>query len=287
MEFGVAFHTAYFGTDPDAIAAYAQHAEACGFDSFHMSEHVAMYKGAKLGGVTFDPTFFADPLEVLAFVAARTERILLGTAILQLPLHQLPLHHPVMLAKRLATIDVLSIGRMRLLTVGLGSLPGESEALSVDHATRGRRADEAIDVLRLLWAGDENGVSFEGEFFSFTDVCIYPKPHNAATLPIHIGGATRASARRAGLRGDGYFPGGTIGRDERLRQIELMRSIAKDAGRDVVFDVTRWGSKDLTAAEAEAHAADQVTRLVIRPASLDPQGQRADVRAFAELGGLI
>src|SRR5260370_6754276 len=283
MKLGGAFHPAYFGTDPDAIAAYAQPAEACGFASFHMSEHVAMYKGGKLGGVPFDPTVsFADPLEVLAFVAARTERILLGTAILQLPLH-----HPVMLAKRLATIDVLSIGCMRLLTLGLGSLPGESEALSVDHATRGRPADEAIDVLRLLWAGDENGVSFEGEFFSFTDVCISPNPHNSATLPIHIGGSTRASARRAGLRGDGYFPGGTIGRDERLRQIELMRSIAKDAGRDVVFDVTRWGSKDLTAAEVEAHAADQVTRLVIGPASLDPQVQRADLTAFAERVGLI
>jgi len=283
MKFGVAFHTAYFGADPDAIAAYAQHAEACGFESFYMSEHVAMYKGAQLGGVTFDPTVaFADPLEVLAFVAARTGRILLGTAILQLPLH-----HPVMLAKRLATIDVLSKGRMRLLTVGLGSLAGESAALGVDHATRGRRADEAIDVLRLLWAGDENGVSFEGEFFSFSDVCIYPKPHNASTLPIHIGGSTRASARRAGLRGDGYFPGGTIGRDERLRQIHLMRSIAKEAGRDVVFDITRWGSKDLTAAEVEAHAADQVTRLVVGPASLDPQVQRHDLTAFAERVALI
>jgi probable F420-dependent oxidoreductase len=283
MKFGVAFNTAYFGVDPDAIAAYAQHAEACGFESFYMSEHVALYKGAQLGGAAIDPTLaIADPLEVLAFVAARTERILLGTAILQLPLH-----HPVMLAKRLATIDVLSKGRMRLLSIGLGSLPGESAALGVDHATRGRRADEAIDVLRLLWAGGENGVSFEGEFFSFNDVCIYPKPHNAGTLPIHIGGSSRASARRAGLRGDGYFSGGAIGRDERLRQIDLMRTTAKDNGRDVVFEVTRWGSKDLTAAEVEAHAADQVTRLVVGPASLDPEVQRDDLTAFAGRVGLI
>src|SRR5260370_3473876 len=125
MKFGVAFHTAYFGTDPDAIAAYAQHAEAYGFDSFYMSEHVGMHKGAKLGGVTFDPTVsFADPLEVLAFVAARTERIHLRTAILHLPLH-----HPVMLANRLATIGVLPKGRTRLLPAGLGSLPGESRRL--------------------------------------------------------------------------------------------------------------------------------------------------------------
>jgi alkanesulfonate monooxygenase SsuD/methylene tetrahydromethanopterin reductase-like flavin-dependent oxidoreductase (luciferase family) len=118
-------------------------------------------------------------------------------------------------------------------------------------------------------------------------VCIYPKPHDASTLPIHIGGSTSASARRAGLRGDGYFPGGTIGRDERLRQIDLMRAVAKEAGRDVVFDVTRWGSKDLTAAAVEAHTADQVTRLVVGPASRDPQVQRDDLTAFAERVALI
>ena len=66
-----------------------------------------------------------------------------------------------------------------------------------------------------------------------------------------------------------------------------MRTIAYDAGRDVVFDVTRWGSKDLTAAEVEAHAADQVTRLVVGPASPDPQVQRRDLTVFAERIGLI
>ena len=113
----------------------------------------------------------ADPLECLAFVAAATERILLGTGVLLLPYHQ-----PVVLAKRLATLDVLSKGRMRLFTVGVGALPGEAMAGGVDFATRGRRADEAIDVLRLLWDGDENGVSFDGEFFSFTSLCSFPKP---------------------------------------------------------------------------------------------------------------
>jgi len=80
---------------------------------------------------------------MLSFVAAATRQILLGTGVLLLPYHQ-----PVVLAKRLATIDVLSKGRMRLLTVGVGALPGEAEAAGVDFASRGRRADEAIDVLR-------------------------------------------------------------------------------------------------------------------------------------------
>ena len=208
-----------FGPDPDQMIAVARHAEDCGFESFYVSEHIALYPGASMGSAQIPPSFpIADPLECLSFVAAGTERILLGTAVLLVPYH-----HPVLLAKRLATVDVLSKGRMRLLTVGVGALPGEAAAAGVDFATRGRRADEAIDVLRLLWAGDENGVSFDGEFFSFTSLCSFPKHHgfpepHGGTLPVHIGGSSRAAARRAGLRGDGYFPGGRLTAVERASQ---------------------------------------------------------------------
>src|SRR5213083_1747883 len=190
MKFGLSYNTGIYGTDPDQMVAVARHAEQCGFESFYFPEHIALYPGATVGPVTIPAsTPVADPLECLAFVAAATERILLGTGVLQLPYH-----HPVTLAKRLATLDVLSKGRMRLLTVGLGALPGEAAAVGVDFATRGRRADEAIDVMRLLWAGDERGVSFDGEFFSFSNLCSFPKPHNVQILPIHIGGSTRAAA---------------------------------------------------------------------------------------------
>src|ERR1700727_1906254 len=162
---------AYGGVDPDGMIAVARHAEACGFESFYVPEHVALYPGASVGAVTFPPDLtIADPLDCLSFVAAATERILLGTGVLLLPYH-----HPVVLAKRLATIDVLSRGRMRLFTAGLGVLPGEAQAMGVDLATRGRRADEAIDVLRLLWAGDAGGVSFDGGLFSFRDLASFPK----------------------------------------------------------------------------------------------------------------
>ena len=148
MKFGLAYNTAYYGADPDLMAAAARHAEECGFESFYMSEHIVVYPGATAGPVAFPPDLaVADPLECLAYVAAATTAVLLlGTAVLLLPYH-----HPVVLAKQLATIDVLSRGRMSLLTVGLGVLPGEATAVGVDFTTRGRRADEAIDVLRLLW----------------------------------------------------------------------------------------------------------------------------------------
>src|SRR5580658_975271 len=174
------YNTGAYRLDPDALIALARHAEACGFESFYLPEHVALYPGASVGAMTFPADLpIADPLECLSFVAAATERILLGTGVLLLPYHE-----PVVLAKRLATIDVLSKGRMRLLTIGVGSLPGEAAAVGVDYTTRGRRADEAIDALRLLWSGDETGVSFDGEFYSFANLCSFPKP--LGTLPIHI-----------------------------------------------------------------------------------------------------
>ena len=140
VKFGIVYNTGHHGVDPDKMTAVARQAEDRGSESFYVPEHVALYPGAKAGPLEFPASFpIADPLECLSFVAAGTERILLGTAVLLLPYH-----HPVVLAKRLATIDALSKGRMRLLTVGLGALPGEAEATGVDFATRGRRADEAI-----------------------------------------------------------------------------------------------------------------------------------------------
>jgi len=276
MKFGLFYNTGALGTDPGLLLAAARQAEDCGFESFYLPEHIALYPDATVSGFTIPATTpVADPLPCLSFVAAATSRILLGTGVLLLPYH-----HPVALAKRLATLDVLSRGRMRLLTVGVGALPGEAAAGGVDFATRGRRADEAIDVLRLLWDGGEDGVSYDGEFYSFTSLCSYPKP--LGRLPIHVGGSSRAAARRAGLRGDGYFPGGRLTRDERDAQLDLMRETARAAGRDPgPLECTRWGSIDMTADDVAAHAAQGTNRLVVGPAATDEAGLRDEISAFA------
>ncbi|HEV2370671.1 MAG TPA: TIGR03619 family F420-dependent LLM class oxidoreductase [Streptosporangiaceae bacterium] len=263
MKFGLYYNTALYGTDPDLMVAVARHAQECGFESFYMSEHIVVYPGATIPGyVSLPPDLaVADPLDCLAYVAAATSTLLLGTAVLLLPYH-----HPVVLAKRLATIDLLSRGRMSLLTVGLGVLPGEAAAVGVDFTTRGRRADEAIDVLRLLWGGDAAGVSFQGEFFSLSEVCSFPKPHGGRTLPIHVGGSSVPAARRAGRRGDGYFPGGRLTLEQRIEQIAIMRAEAVTAGRDpAALEYTRWGQVDMTADEVQALASQGVTRLLVGP----------------------
>ncbi|GAB3453401.1 LLM class F420-dependent oxidoreductase [Actinophytocola sediminis] len=278
MKFAISYSTSYFGVDPDRIVAYARHAEKCGFEALYLPEHIVVYPGARVGAHEIPPGLpYADPLDCLSFVAAATQRILLGTGVLLLPYH-----HPVILAKRLATIDVLSGGRMRLLTVGLGTLPEEARAVGVDFATRGRRADEAIDVLRLLWAGGEDGVSFDGEFFSFDNVCSFPKPVGVTQLPIHVGGSSLAAARRAGRRGDGYFPGGGRTPDELARQLDLARSTAHEAGRRAdALEYTRWGSIDMSTDDVAALAARGVTRIVVSATAVEPARQRDQLSAFA------
>jgi probable F420-dependent oxidoreductase len=284
VKFAISYHTAYHGLDPDKIMTYAQQAEALGFEALYLPEHVVLYPGAMVGAAEIPPSLpFGDPLDCLTFVAAATERILLGTGALQLPYH-----HPVALAKRLATIDVLSKGRMRLLTVGLGALPGEARAMGVDFNTRGRRADEAIDVMRLLWGGGEEGVSFAGEFFALDGVCSFPKPYGVTQLPIHIAGSSRAAARRAGLRGDGYFLGGGLTPNERTLQMDLARSTATEAGRSPeTLEYTRWASIDMSTKSVEALASQGVTRIVVSTSSTEMEEQREEMSSFADRFGLL
>jgi probable F420-dependent oxidoreductase len=284
LKFGLAYNTAYYGTDPDLMAATARHAEKCGFESLLASEHIVMYPGAMLPGyVPLPPDLaVADPLECLAYVAASTSTLLLGTAVLLLPYH-----HPVVLAKQLATIDVLSRGRMSLLTVGVGTLPGEAAAAGVDFTTRGRRADEAIDVLRLLWSGDAAGVSFSGEFFTLDAACSFPKPHEGRILPVHVGGSSLAAARRAGRRGDGYFGGGRLTSEQRAEQVSVMRAEAAAAGRDpAALEYTRWGQIDMTADDVKARAGEGVNRLIVSPGSTELAGMQAEMSSFAQRLGL-
>ncbi|MGV9798579.1 LLM class F420-dependent oxidoreductase [Mycobacterium sp. NPDC003449] len=221
--------------DPDWMSRFAGHVEACGFESIvvveHtilMSEYTSVYPYDASGRVELTADCpVPDPLDLLAFLSGQTTRLGLATGVLVLPNH-----HPVVLAKRTATLDVLSRGRLRL-AVGTGWLREEIEACGTDFGSRGRRADEQIAVLRTLWAAPSDdadpGAGFHGEFFDFDHGMCYPKP--AAPIPIHIGGHSRAAARRAGRIGDGFQPLGVSG-PELTGLLELMRSEARAAGRD-------------------------------------------------------
>jgi probable F420-dependent oxidoreductase len=140
----------------------------------------------------------------------------------------LPEHHPVELAKRLATIDTLSHGRL-LLGIGVGWMREEAEAVGTRFEDRGARTDEYIAVLRELWR--EPVASFHGRTVAFDRVKCLPKPVQPDGVPILVGGHSPAAARRAGRVGDGFFPLG-VGVEELPALLELMAGAARDAGRD-------------------------------------------------------
>lgn len=219
--------------NPSWMAAFAGIVEACGFDEIVAVEHTVL-------AATYDSVYpydasgrvelpadcpVPDPLDLLAFLAGHTTTLALATGVLVLPNH-----HPVVLAKRVATVDALSGGRLRLC-VGVGWLREELEACGVPFARRGRRADEQIEVMRLLWADKPEGATHSGDFFEFRNVTCYPRPAQGDRLPVHIGGHSVAAARRAGRLGDGFQPLGVTG--PRLTElINIMREEASRAGRD-------------------------------------------------------
>ena len=222
------------------MAAFARHADEVGFESLLAVEHVAVpvgyesrYPYSDTGRMPLpEACELPDPLDLLAWLAARTQRLRLGTGILVLPEH-----HPLQLAKRCATIDRLSGGRL-FLGVGVGWMREEVAALGIDPDERGTRTDEGIEALRVIWREDEP--SFAGRHFAFGPVRSQPKPVQD-TIPILVGGHSPAAARRAGRLGDGFFPLGLSGErlDQRWAQVQ---AAAVDAGRDpasVTLDARR------------------------------------------------
>jgi probable F420-dependent oxidoreductase len=175
--------------DPAWMTTFARHVEACGFESIVAVEHTVLmtryssvYPYDQSGRVEIPADCpVPDPLDLLAFLAASTTTLRLATGVLVLPNH-----HPVVLAKRVATLDALSAGRVRL-AVGMGWLREEIEACGAPFESRGRRADEQIEVLRLLWEDRPDGADHHGEFFQFAHAACHPKP--VGRIPIHVGGA--------------------------------------------------------------------------------------------------
>ena len=266
---------------PEWVGAFAHAAEEGGCDSVWAVEHMVVpasydsqYPYASSGRMPLsaaDP--IPDPLDWLAFVAATTQTLLLGTCIIILPEH-----NPVQLAKRLATIDVLSGGRM-LVGVGVGWLREESEAVGVPFAERGARTDEFIDVLRVLW--QDEVASFSGRFVSFSDVTSCPKPVRSSGVPIVIGGHSPAAARRAGRRGDGFYPLG-VSPDLLEELLVTMRDAAVAAGRDPdAIEITTAAPRDLDRAKRLAELG--VSRFMLSaPADGDLDGVRRVIGEFAD-----
>jgi len=231
----------------DDLVAIAQAADETGFDFLTCSEHVAIPRAdaARRGAV------YWDPLSTLSFLAARTRRIRLATAVLVLPYH-----HPLELAKRYGTLDRLSGGRL-VLGVGIGSLREEFDLIGAPWEKRGARADDAIRALRASMGRAEP--AYEGPFYAFSEMTVLPHAEHSY-VPIWVGGRTEASLHRAVSLGDGWMPFGL--RTSEIRA--LLDATPTPDGFEVVLST--------------GHAVDPIG---------DPAGTRTRLAGLADAGATV
>jgi probable F420-dependent oxidoreductase len=273
MKFGMHLPQAGPAASAPAVHAVAKQAEDLGFDDVWVSDHVAVPKDA-----VYPPSaYILDPLIALTWGAAATERVRLGTTVLVLPLRP-----PVLLAKMLGTLDVMSGGRVIVGAAG-GWLKEEFDALGVPFDERGARTDETIDVMRACWT--EDPIDLEAPATGAKLVSIRAKPQPERSLPIWIGGHSEPAFRRAVERGDGWHGAfqpadKTAEFAKRLRkdrpepEFTLSMRARWDALRDPADDIARGVDEYMEAG---------IQHIVVEPSQRDQDSWLRCSEAFAKI----
>ncbi len=250
---------------PDVVLKIALKAEALRYASVFVTDHVVLPVSAARSVYPYAPTGqfpggaqqdYLEPMAMLAWLARATTRIRLGTSVLVIPYR-----HPLVAGKMLATIDVLSGGRV-ILGAGTGWLHEEFDALGTPpFAERGAVTDEYLRVMRLCWTTDP--VTFSGRYCRIDGVHALPKPRQRGGIPIWIGGHTRAALRRAATLGDGWHPIGlrppaTLLPDEYAASVKQLHAFAAEAGRDpAAIALTFRAPMEVRSARAKAPGGDR------------------------------
>lgn len=220
MRIGFAVPVSGSWATPAAQTRIAQRAEELGYHSLWTLQRLLNPAGST------DRTYrnVPDPLVTLGFLAARTSRVRLGVAVLNMPFFSPPL-----LAKQAATLDHLSGGRLDL-GLGLGWMREEFTAVGMPYERRGARAEEFLAVLRALWTSEVS--EFHGEFYDLPPVRFEPKPLQSPEPPILLGGTSEPALRRAGRLADGWVSASRADLRRIGESIEIVREAAAGAGRD-------------------------------------------------------
>ena len=231
MEIGI--HLPHIGplASREGITAFAQLAEEHGFDSLWVSDHVIVprklesrYPYSPDGNFPVPPDVpFLEPIATLQFVAGVTQRVKLGTTILVIPMR-----NPIVTAKQLASLDVLSGGRL-ILGAGAGWMEQEFEMLGAPFERRGARTDEYIELFKALWT--EENPSFRGKFWQIEEVGFSPKPLQRPHPPIWTGGHGARALRRAGRLADAWHAA-YLDPDALREPYREVQRHADEAGRD-------------------------------------------------------
>jgi probable F420-dependent oxidoreductase len=266
MKLSVEFPSVAYREGPAGLLRLARAIEQIGYDHIDIFDHVVM--GYPVDGRPpgpYHPTMpIVEALMGLAYMAAATSRVTLGTEVLVLPQRE-----PTLVAKQVSTLDTLSGGRVRL-GIGVGWQESEYEAMGADFHTRGARMDEAIALMRAYW-GDAQ-VEYAGKHYRAQAMAMEPKPPQGRGLPIWIGGYSEAAFRRVGRLGDGWLASRVSDAEDAARAIESIRRHAEAAGRDPA----RIGLQSMVAppprdAEGKRFYAEP-DRVVARAAALKSMG---------------
>ena len=246
---------------PDRWTEVTCEADRLGYESVWMPEHLVLpvasdgspYAGQDHPPIPSDIPVF-DALAYLSYLAGRTEQIRLGTHV-----YNIGLRHPFVVARGIATLDIVSGGRTEF-GIGASWLEAEWAAVGLDFAKRGSRIDEAVAVCQRLWS--DQVIEHHGENFDFGPVMFEPKPIQSPWPPMHIGGDGAAAQRRAALVGDGWIP-----MNHAVEQIPLaasrMAELREQAGRPGTVEITMGVEAEI---DALRHAAESgVGRALVRP----------------------
>jgi len=224
VKVAVEFPSVSYREGPEKVLALATAIEEIGYDEIAAFDHVVMGFPNETRRTIYPAQMpILEALMLLANVAAVTSRVSLSTEVLVLPQRQ-----PVLVAKQISTLDTLSGGRMRL-GVGVGWQDSEYDALEEEFSNRGKRMDEAIDLLRAYWAGGQ--VGYQGSFYESYDMGMEPVSPQGAALPIWVGGDSTAALRRTAERGDGWMASGVTD-EQAVTMMQTIREMAEAAGRD-------------------------------------------------------
>lgn len=259
MKFGL--FAINYGTcaDPELAVQVARHAEAAGFESVWTGEHVVLPDPAP-PGFDIPPTMpLLDTITALTLVAAHTSTIRVASGLIVLPLR-----NPVILAKELASVDVVSKGRL-IAGFGAGYVAAEFAAAGVPMAGRGERMDDYIRALRALWSMDNP--DYQGRFVSFTGIDTHPRPTQRSGPPVVIGGGGPAALRRAVTMANGWYGFG-MGLAQTRRYVDALRQVGKEQERSgelgrLELTITPVGPLDR--ATVDQYEELGVDRLVLLP----------------------